>query len=237
MVGTVSGKEVHNKWSDKKMEGREGFNTIECLRARLLAERHASKLASDEAESLGLKLIELENKLRQEIKFRERAERRLKFLLKKLKSSNISSTSGESEQSYSSEKCESSFTTNSSASTDAEENETKPHSRDSPISGGSMHQISKDSIQAHNGPPVSKDCDCPQDLRENPSPNSENFNDSENRVSFSSSKSSTGVSTARDTNIYSSHTSPSSPSSPEDPSHSPNLSSDNDKNDEIRRGI
>ncbi|XP_054806433.1 uncharacterized protein LOC129309084 isoform X2 [Prosopis cineraria] len=229
MVGAVPGNDVCNKWSDEKMEGKEGFSAIECLRARLLAERHASKLANDEAESLGLKLIELENKLRQEIKFKERAERRLRFLEKKLKSFNISSTSGESEQSYSSGKCESSLTTNSSASTDAEENETEPHSANSPISG----------IQTHNGPPVSKDFDCPQDLRENPSPNSEDFNNNESRLSFSSSKSSARDSVSQGTNIYSSRTtSPSSSSSHEEPGHhDPNLSSDNVKNDEMRDGI
>ncbi|KAI9071444.1 hypothetical protein K1719_046596 [Acacia pycnantha] len=216
------------------MEGKEGFNTIECLRARLLAERHDSKLANEEAESLGLKFIELENKLRQEIKFRERAERRLRFLEKKLESVNISSTSGDSEHSCSSDKCESSFTTYSSASTDAEENETKPHSTNSLVS---LHQLSKDSIQTQNGPPVLKDCDCPHDLRENPSPNSENSNNSESRLSFSKSKSSTGDSITQDTDIYSSHASTSSSRSPEDPTHSPNLSSKNEKNDEIRHGI
>ncbi|KAI9071437.1 hypothetical protein K1719_046586 [Acacia pycnantha] len=183
------------------MEGKEGFNTIECLRARLLAERHDSKLANEEAESLGLKFIELENKLRQEIKFRERAERRLRFWRRSL------------------------------TSTDAEENETKPHSTNSLVS---LHQVSKDSIQTQNGPPVLKDCDCPQDLRENPSPNSENSNNSESRLSFSSSKSSTGDSITQDTDIYSSRASTGSSRSPEDPTHSPNL---NSKNDEIRHGI
>ena len=39
------------------METKQDFNTVEFLRARLLAERHASKLATDEAESLDLKVF------------------------------------------------------------------------------------------------------------------------------------------------------------------------------------
>lgn len=38
------------------MEGEEGLNTVECLRGRLLAERQASKVANNEANSMGNKV-------------------------------------------------------------------------------------------------------------------------------------------------------------------------------------
>lgn len=40
----------------EKMEGEEGLNTVECLRGRLLAERQASKVANNEANSMGNKV-------------------------------------------------------------------------------------------------------------------------------------------------------------------------------------
>ncbi|XP_059306974.1 uncharacterized protein LOC132058512 [Lycium ferocissimum] len=78
------------KWSEKKMEEDDSLRTVECLRGRLLAERVASRSAKEEADIIGNKLIELENKLREETKSRNKAEKKLIFLLKKLESKNIS---------------------------------------------------------------------------------------------------------------------------------------------------
>ncbi|KAI3809390.1 hypothetical protein L1987_25362 [Smallanthus sonchifolius] len=78
------------KWSDKRMEKDEGLRTVECLRGRLLAERAASKAANDESEQISKKVTELEKQLKMEIKSRNKAEKRLKFLMKKLDSLNIS---------------------------------------------------------------------------------------------------------------------------------------------------
>nr|XP_018683361.1 PREDICTED: uncharacterized protein LOC103987327 isoform X1 [Musa acuminata subsp. malaccensis] len=62
----------------------ERLRTVDCLRGRLLAERVASKAAKTEAESLAKRLEELERKLDEETKCRNRAEKRLKLALKKL---------------------------------------------------------------------------------------------------------------------------------------------------------
>ncbi|KAL6987499.1 hypothetical protein U1Q18_013244 [Sarracenia purpurea var. burkii] len=86
------------------MEGDDGLRKVECLRGRLLAERLASRVAKADAEQIGNKLTELENQLRAEIKSRNRAEKRLKFVLKKLESMNISCVSEDSEHSRSLEK-------------------------------------------------------------------------------------------------------------------------------------
>ncbi|XVE61787.1 hypothetical protein DITRI_Ditri06bG0067200 [Diplodiscus trichospermus] len=94
-----------NKWSEKKMEGDGGLRTVECLRGRLLAERQASKTAKEDAEVMGKKLIELENKLKEETKLRNKAEKRLKLLRKKLESLAILPSLEESDQSSSSEHC------------------------------------------------------------------------------------------------------------------------------------
>ncbi|XP_059667748.1 uncharacterized protein LOC132313107 [Cornus florida] len=91
--------DVKVKLSEKKMEGDDALRTVECLRGRLQAERVASRLANDKTEQLGKKLIELENQLRIEIKSRNKAEKKLKFLMKKLNSLNISYVSEESEHS------------------------------------------------------------------------------------------------------------------------------------------
>lgn len=73
------------------MEGDDGLRTLECLRGRLLAERQASRTAKEDAEIMGNKLIELKNKLKEETKLRNKAEKRLKSLRKKLESSEKSS--------------------------------------------------------------------------------------------------------------------------------------------------
>ncbi|XP_009600191.1 uncharacterized protein [Nicotiana tomentosiformis] len=87
------------KWSEKKMEKEDGLRTVECLRGRLLAERAASRKAKEDAELLGNKLIELENKLKEETRSRNKAEKKLNFFIKKLESLNISYVSDESEHS------------------------------------------------------------------------------------------------------------------------------------------
>ncbi|RQP01485.1 hypothetical protein POPTR_016G082700v4 [Populus trichocarpa] len=117
-----------NVRESKKMEGEDSLRTLECLRGRLLAERQASKIAKEEAELMGNKLIELEDKLREEIKLRKKAEKKHKFLMKKLESLKIWPASEGSEKSSSSEI--SGFCSASSTSTaghkDPEESESKP---------------------------------------------------------------------------------------------------------------
>ncbi|EEF37175.1 uncharacterized protein LOC8283850 [Ricinus communis] len=88
---TATAKE-DKRWSGdaKKMEGDDSLRTLHCLRGRLLAERHASKVAKEEADLMGNKLLEIETKLREETKLRQKADRKLKFLLKKLESLKLS---------------------------------------------------------------------------------------------------------------------------------------------------
>ncbi|KAK4432412.1 hypothetical protein Salat_1003300 [Sesamum alatum] len=93
------GGNADSQCGEKKMEGENGVRTVDCLRGRLLAERAASRKANEEAEFLGNKLMELENLLKKEARSRNRAERKLKFLLKKLQSINITYVSDESEHS------------------------------------------------------------------------------------------------------------------------------------------
>ncbi|KAI3412975.1 uncharacterized protein J3R85_016710, partial [Psidium guajava] len=69
--------------------GGGGASLIECLRGRLLAERQASRSAKDDAEFMVQKLTELEKKLIEEIRLRDKAEKRLKFLKGKLETMNI----------------------------------------------------------------------------------------------------------------------------------------------------
>ncbi|EOY07675.1 Uncharacterized protein TCM_022054 [Theobroma cacao] len=116
-----------NKWSERKMEGDDGLRTVECLRGRLLAERQASRTAKEDAELMGNKLIELENKLKEETKLRNKAEKRLKLLKKKLESLKILPSLEESEQSSSSENCavSSVSSTSTSGAKDPEESASK----------------------------------------------------------------------------------------------------------------
>ncbi|XP_015055164.1 uncharacterized protein LOC107001710 isoform X3 [Solanum pennellii] len=83
------------------MEKEDGVRTVECLRGRLIAERAASKRAKEDAEFMGnkLQLIELETKLKEESKSRNKAEKKLKYFIKKLESMNICYISDESEHS------------------------------------------------------------------------------------------------------------------------------------------
>ncbi|XP_031125810.1 uncharacterized protein LOC116028294 isoform X2 [Ipomoea triloba] len=83
----------------KKMMGEEVMRTVEFLRGRLLAERVASRKAKEAAQLMGNKLVYLETKLKEETKSRNKAEKRLKFLKKKLECMNVSYVSDESENS------------------------------------------------------------------------------------------------------------------------------------------
>ncbi|CAD6341242.1 unnamed protein product [Miscanthus lutarioriparius] len=69
--------------------GGGGMRTVECLRGRLLAERVASKAAKEEADQLAKRLDELGKKLADEVKVRNKAERRLRRAIKKLESLKI----------------------------------------------------------------------------------------------------------------------------------------------------
>ncbi|XP_075637874.1 uncharacterized protein LOC142610043 [Castanea sativa] len=149
------------KWSDKKVEGDDGVRTVECLRGRLLAERQASRVAKENAEILGNKLIELENQLKEETKFRNKAEKKLKLLMKKLESLNISTISVESEQSSTSEKCEMSCmsSTSTSGSRHPEEDEPKSQFSSPQISQNLEHNVSETSTptQSHSSPSTEND--------------------------------------------------------------------------------
>ncbi|KAK1409820.1 hypothetical protein QVD17_36351 [Tagetes erecta] len=89
-----------SKWSNRIMKEDEGgLRTIECLRGRLFAERAASKAANHESQQINKKVIELEKQLKMEIKSRNKAEKRLNFLMKKLQSLNISYVSSADDES------------------------------------------------------------------------------------------------------------------------------------------
>ncbi|XP_009141644.1 uncharacterized protein LOC103865587 [Brassica rapa] len=104
--------------ANKKMEEgeeKEGLRTVECLRGRLLAERQVSRFVKDEADLITRKMEELEKHLKEEIRLREKAEKRLKFLMKKLVSIKGSRSFEGSDQLSSSEvSCLSSVSTSAS---------------------------------------------------------------------------------------------------------------------------
>ncbi|CAH8391918.1 unnamed protein product [Eruca vesicaria subsp. sativa] len=107
-------------------EEKEGLRTVECLRGRLLAERQVSRSANEEADLITKKLEELEKHLKEEIRLREKAEKRLKYLMKKLESIKGSGSSEGSEQLSSSEvSCLSSVSTSASKEEKEEEKETQ----------------------------------------------------------------------------------------------------------------
>ncbi|KAK4765796.1 hypothetical protein SAY87_007438 [Trapa incisa] len=101
-------------WSAKGMEEDEGLKrTIECLRGRLVAERQCSRAAKENADQLDKKLKELEDKLREESKMRDTAEKKLRLLerkLESLKASGKQPSSSVSENSLTSS-CDSSVAT------------------------------------------------------------------------------------------------------------------------------
>ncbi|KAH6762407.1 transmembrane protein [Perilla frutescens var. hirtella] len=90
--------------SGNKVEEEDSSRTANCLRGRLLAERLASRNAREEAEHLGIRVLEVERLLKQEAKSRKRAEKKLKILMKRLECMNISYVADESEESFSSDK-------------------------------------------------------------------------------------------------------------------------------------
>ncbi|XP_077253204.1 uncharacterized protein LOC143892463 isoform X2 [Tasmannia lanceolata] len=73
----------------------DGSGTVDCLRGRLLAERGASRAAKEEAKLMEEKVVELERELKREIGSKKRAEKKLKFVTKKLESLKHSSTLGQ----------------------------------------------------------------------------------------------------------------------------------------------
>lgn len=105
--------------SEKKMEKEDGLRTVECLRGRLIAERAASKKAKEDAEFMGNKLIELEKKLKEESKSRNKAEKKLKYFIKKLESMNVCYISDESEQSSLFDKSENSSVTSTTTTSNS----------------------------------------------------------------------------------------------------------------------
>ncbi|XP_068637977.1 uncharacterized protein [Aristolochia californica] len=74
----INGDAEAKKWSEKMM-------TVDCLRKRLASERTASKAAKENAQVMEEKLTELEKLLKMEIEAKERAEKKLKLAMKKLK--------------------------------------------------------------------------------------------------------------------------------------------------------
>uniref|UniRef100_A0A1D1ZGS2 KH domain-containing protein At2g38610 n=1 Tax=Anthurium amnicola TaxID=1678845 RepID=A0A1D1ZGS2_9ARAE len=89
--------EGHKKCREMMGKGEvDGSRTVDSLRGRLLAERVASRAAREEAEVMSKRLMELERLLAIEIKARNKAERRLKRMLKKLDSLKIFDVSSQS---------------------------------------------------------------------------------------------------------------------------------------------
>ncbi|TKY62208.1 hypothetical protein E2542_SST12064 [Spatholobus suberectus] len=152
----------NHAWSGKKMEGHDGLNTLECLRGRLRAERQASRVAKEQAESMGNKFVELEKKLKEEIKLRDKAERKIKLLKKKLECFNVSTPSWQ--KSHSSEKCENSCgsTLSSAVSRDSEANETKLLTVNPALLENEVHNHNVGEeyvlLPTHNSPFTTKDC-------------------------------------------------------------------------------
>ncbi|KAJ4891820.1 hypothetical protein Rs2_31568 [Raphanus sativus] len=100
------------------------MRTVECLRGRLLAERQVSRSAKEKAELITIKMEELEKRLKEEIRLREKAEKKLRFLMKKLEFIKGSRSSEGSEQSSSSQdSCFSSVSTSASNEGEGEEQE------------------------------------------------------------------------------------------------------------------
>ncbi|RDX88053.1 hypothetical protein CR513_30408, partial [Mucuna pruriens] len=192
-------------FSGKKMEGHDGFITLQCLRGRLLAERRASRVAKEEAQSMANKFVELEKKLKEETKMRDRAERKLKLLKKKLEYFNVSSTSWS--KSHSSKKCEKCCGSSlcSVASRDSEANETKLVAVNLSLLENEVHSHNVEQeyvlLQTNNNPFTTKDCGSwlngtsdpnnffPPILAKTPNQSLDNLKNDENRLSLSSSKS------------------------------------------------
>ncbi|OIV92131.1 hypothetical protein TanjilG_18703 [Lupinus angustifolius] len=206
------------------------LGTVECLRGRLLAERHASRVAKEDAESMANKFVELERKLKKEIKLRDKAERKLKFLKKKLESFKLSSPLG---QCYSSQKCENSCGSSScsSASKLSEGNETKAHTTSPSLSENAVHNhnVAEAFVLIKNiysGSQFNDTCSF-----ENPNQSFEDLKNGENRLSHSSSKSLAKSYHYHETGDYSSNPSPTHAST-ENICHNPDPRFEDLKNDE-----
>ncbi|CAN4109641.1 unnamed protein product [Withania somnifera] len=117
----IAEENADGKWSEKKMEKEDGLRTVECLRGRLIAERAASRKAKEDAELMGNKVIELARKLKEETQSRNKAEKKLKFLIKKLESMNLCYVSDESEHSSLFDKTESSSVASTTATKNSEQ--------------------------------------------------------------------------------------------------------------------
>ncbi|XP_014494993.2 uncharacterized protein LOC106756908 isoform X2 [Vigna radiata var. radiata] len=215
----------NHTWSGKKTEEHDGWNALECLRGRLLAERQASKVAKEQAESLCNKFNELEKKLKEEIKLRDKAERKLKLLKKKLECFNVSTPS--LQKCHSGEKCEL-FCGSSLCSAALLENEVRNHNV------AEEHALA----HTHNSPFITKDGDslltdtscCNSDLGnflpqisgKTPNQSSDNLKNGENRLSLSRSKSlAKGYNSQGSYGYYGSNPSPAQ-ASPEMISQNPN---------------
>ncbi|KAL7170005.1 hypothetical protein ACSBR2_034958 [Camellia fascicularis] len=140
---------VNGNWSGKKMEGEDGLRTLECLRGRLLAERVSSRIATENADHMENIVMEIENQLRVEIKSRNRAEKKLKLVLKKLESLNISFGSEESEHSSFMEKSEI-----SSVSSKEPDEDKDPKTQ---ITNPEKCEIEESVVKKRNCPVVSQD--------------------------------------------------------------------------------
>ncbi|KAG7033870.1 hypothetical protein SDJN02_03595 [Cucurbita argyrosperma subsp. argyrosperma] len=152
--------------SGKKMEVGKGLKTLDCLRGRLLAERQASRSAKEEAQLMGEKLIELENQIRKETELRNKAEKRLKLLIKKLESFNIASSTS---------LVASEIWTNFSALKETENQESRSENVESTISKNQCEKVPEiaTSKQRDEKEPNQNTPD-----RANSSPNSESRNNS-----------------------------------------------------------
>ncbi|KAI9121922.1 hypothetical protein K1719_006611 [Acacia pycnantha] len=187
---TNAGKE-DPKLRGQKMEGDEGLNTVECLRGRLLAERQASRVANEEAESMGNKLVELEKKLRDEIELREKAEKKLKKLKKKLQSLKLFPIAEESVQLSSPEKSESSCCRSPASSSASRDSEAKTSTTYSSLSENTMLNVSEPSVPMANGydSQCSNNSDSDSDFSSHQNSNSQVLkNDESSSTSRSSSK-------------------------------------------------
>ncbi|XP_058746822.1 uncharacterized protein LOC131619767 isoform X2 [Vicia villosa] len=161
-MGTFCDKtETSDHKCSKKMEVDEGLNlnTVACLRGRLLAERHASRVAKEQAEAMGKKLVELEKLVKEEIKLRDKSERKLKLLRKKLESSSKSSKASQLGCSESSKKSKNSCgsSTISSNSKNSEANETRNCAKDSALTESLV--ANHNGSRSENGSSSTKDCE------------------------------------------------------------------------------
>ncbi|CAN6977924.1 unnamed protein product [Brassica oleracea var. botrytis] len=115
--GLLRTSSASKKMDEEEEEEKEGLRTVECLRGRLLAERQVSRSAKEEAELITKKMEELEEHLKEEIRLREKAEKRLKYLMRKLESIKGSRSS----ESSSEASCLSSISTSASKEEEGEE--------------------------------------------------------------------------------------------------------------------